>query len=111
MGSGHLSLRKIYKRETMWKEKNSNRHKCNFDENCILRVISLNNEISYYNVMKCNQCLSFTSVREPGNIQGCIFKELTEKQKSLPIITAYYKHKYIIMNFADLENVSYSNKV
>lgn len=110
MGSGHLAVRKYFKRETMWKEKNTSRHKCQFNEHCILKVISLNNRINYYNVIKCNQCLSFTSIREPGNIQGCIFEELTEEQKSLPLITADYKHKYFIKNFADLENIAYSNK-
>jgi len=57
--------------------------------------------------MKCNQCLSFISIRKPGNIQGCIFKELTDIQKSLPLITAYNKQKCLIINFDDLENVSY----
>lgn len=33
-------------------------------------------------MLKCNQCLSFASIREPGNIQGCIFKELIEKTKN-----------------------------
>lgn len=108
---GYLNIRKILKAETTWKEKNSNRHKCNFDEHCILKVILQNSRIRYYNVLKCNQCLSFTSVREPGNIQGHIFTDLPDNQKSLPLITAYNKHKNPIINFADLENVSYSNKI
>ena len=104
---GKLGLRKILKRETTWREKGLCRHKCNFKEHCILKVILLNNKVNYYNVMKCLGCLSFISIREPGNIQGYIFDELTKEQKSLPLLTAYYKRKNLIITFADLENVSY----
>jgi len=47
--------------------------------------------------MKCNQCLSFISIRKPGNIQGCIFKELTDidaKVKGLPNIPEAYLPEY-----------------
>lgn len=109
---GHLHIRKLLKAETTWKEKNSNRHKCNFNEHCILKVISKDNKTKYYNVLKCSQCLSFTSIREPGNVQGHIFTDLSDDQKRLPQITAYNnKNIHLIINFADLENVSYSNKI
>lgn len=110
MGSGHLGLRKIIKKETIYKEKSSEKHKCEYNIQCILKVINKNNNIEYYKVMKCNKCLSFKSIREPGNVQGCFFKGLSEKEKKLPLITAYTSRKSPIINFADLENVSYEER-
>ena len=110
MGRGHLGLRKIIKKETEYKDKKKNiKHKCDFDIPCILKV-KFNHKIQYYNVIKCNKCLSFISVREPGNVQGHIFKALNELEKALPLITAYSNSKYLISDFADLENVSYEEK-
>lgn len=107
MGSGNLALRKIYKNETTWIQKGKRKHKCNFSEHCLLKVTLLNNKINYYNVLKCHECLSFISIKESGNIQGCIFNELTKKQKSLPVITASYGHRNLIVNFSALDNVCY----
>lgn len=110
MSTGHLGLRKIFKKEIAYNDKKKNiKHKSEFDISCILKV-KFNNRIQYYNVKKCNICLSFISIREPGNIQGCIFKELSEKEKKLPLITAYTSRKSPIINFADLENVSYEER-
>ena len=74
MGSGHLRLRKVLKKETEYNDKiRENKHKCEFDIPCILKV-KFNQKIEYYNVKKCNKCLSFKSIREPGNVQGHIFR-------------------------------------
>jgi len=102
---GHLHLRKLLKAETTWKDKSADKHKCIFKEHYILKVIDKDNIIKYYNVMKCNQCLSFKSIPENGNIQGRIFKEFTDEQKKLPIIVGFCKHYYNI-TFAYLENVT-----
>ena len=110
MGRGQLGLRKIYKKETEYNDKKKEiKHKCNFDIHCILKV-NFNNKIEYYNVMKCRECLSFISIRKHENVQGHIFRELTEEEKELPLITANSNTKYLICNFSDLENVSYEQK-
>ncbi len=106
MGIGHLHLRKDLKKETYWKDKNAEKHKCEFEKHYILKVTDQDNIVEYYNVMKCNRCLSFKSIREPGNIKGRILHELTEEQKRLPVIVGHCKHYYRIV-FADLEEVSY----
>jgi len=108
MGMGHLHLRKLLKAETMWKDKNSDKHKCVFEEHYILKLIDKGNIIQYYNVMKCNHCLSFKSIPEKGNIQGHILSNLTKEQKKLPVIVGYCKY-YNNVTFAKLENVSYDN--
>lgn len=110
MGRGHLGLRKFIKKETEYNDKRKEiKHKCEFDIPCILKV-KFNQKIQYYNVKKCNKCLSFISIKEPGNVQGHIFRELTEQEKILPLITAYSNSKSLIPNFADLENVSYEER-
>ena len=88
MGCGNLKLRKILKDETTYKDKNTLKHKCFFDMHCILKVIEKDNNISYYNVLKCKECLSFKSIPLKGNIQGFIFQNLTEEQIKLPLIEA-----------------------
>ena len=88
MGCGNLKLRKVLKNETTYKDKNALKHKCFFDNHCILKVIEKDNNISYYNVLKCKECLSFKSIPLKGNIQGFIFQNLTEEQIKLPLIEA-----------------------
>lgn len=109
MGAGHLSIRKLLQSQTMYIDRHTNKHKCNFTKTCILKVISTENVINYYNILKCNQCLSFTSIKEKGNIQGHIFTKLSKEQQSLPIITGHSKHYYNI-SFNLLTNISYKEK-
>lgn len=103
---GHLKLRKILKKETNWIEKDSQKHKHEYTEHYILEQISPSGKVKYYNIMKCQSCMSFKSIPEPGNIQGCIFDELTEEQRDLPRLLGYKKHEYLI-GFDDLDKVSY----
>lgn len=109
MGMGNLHLRKLLKAETMYKDKDAIKHKCNFEKHYILKVIDQENIVNYYNIMKCNQCLSFKSIPEIGNIQGHILHELREEQKKLPTIIGFCQHYYRV-DFANLKDVSYSNK-
>lgn len=109
MGMGNLNLKKLIKRETMYKDKKAIKHKCNFEKHYILKVIDQENIVNYYNIMKCNQCLSFKSIPEIGNIQGRILHEFREEQKKLPIIIGFCKDYYRVA-FANLEDVNYSNK-
>ena len=106
---GHLHLRKVIKNETTWKDKNKSKHKCCFTENCILKVIDSNEIVKYYNVMKCNKCLSFISVKEPNNVQGRIFRDLTVDEQKLPLLIGYCKHFYNI-GFNYIEKVTYLEK-
>lgn len=109
---GHLGLRKILKKETLYNDKKKIiKHKCEFNVHCVLKVNLINDKIQYYNVMKCNKCLSFISIKEPGNIQGCIFDNISKEQEALPLITASSKEKTVIINFADLEDVSCENRI
>ncbi len=106
MGVGHLKLRKLLKEETTYKDKTILKHKCSFTEHCILKIIDKDNNVNYYNVLKCNQCLSFKSIPLPGNISGHIFQDLSLEQKKLPLIVGHCKHYYNV-KFMDLENVSF----
>lgn len=106
---GHLHIRKILKEETMYKDKTVEKHKCIFDERYLLKVIDYENQEKYYNVIKCNKCLSFKSIEEPGNIQGAVLIELTDEQRKLPVIQANCKHYYNVV-FAKLENVTIIEK-
>lgn len=72
MGMGNFHLRKLLKADTIYKDKNAIKHKCNFEKHYILKVIDQENIVNYYNIMKCNQCLSFKNIPEIGNIQGHI---------------------------------------
>ncbi len=107
---GHLHLRKLLISETMYKDKKAPKHKCVFEKHYILKVIDQSNIINYYNVTKCNQCLSFKSIPEEGNIQGHIFHELSDEERKLPAIEGFCKH-YYLMAFSKLENVSYSDRL
>ncbi len=107
---GNLGLRKILKKETMYKDKTFDiKHKCDFSIHCVLRVKRLNGRIENYNVMKCNKCSSFISIKEKGNIRGHIFEELNEEQKKLPLINAFLSKKKLIINFSELDDVFYEN--
>ncbi len=85
LGVGHLNLRKLLKAETTYKDKNFIKHKCHFVKHYILKVIDQENIINYYNIMKCNECLSFKSISEPGNIQGHILHGIREDQKNFQL--------------------------
>ena len=106
MGSGHLGLRKILKEETNWIEKGTLKHKHDYTEHYILKEITPKDNIRYYNILKCNKCKSFKSIPLKGNIQGCIFDELTDEQNKLPQLVGIKKHEHII-GFQDLEKVYY----
>lgn len=106
MGSGHLKLRKILTDETNWIEKNTKKHKHIYIEPYILEQISPSGKVRYYNILKCQECLSFKSIPQEGNIQGCIFDKLNEEQEKLPRLVGIKKHEYLI-GFNDLEKVSY----
>ena len=62
MGMGHLHLRKIIKRDTSWIEKNTEKHKHEYNIPYILKTISPNKKTSYYRILKCTECNSFKSI-------------------------------------------------
>ncbi len=109
MGMGHLHLRKILKEETLYKDKSAARHKCDFSQHCILKAVDEEKRYRCYNVMKCSECLSFKSIPEPGNIQGCVLDGLTDEQKELPVIKGYCKHYYNVV-FSKLENIAFGKE-
>lgn len=109
MGIGNLKLRRLLKKETTYKDKNTLKHKCSFTKQCILKVIDKDNNIDYYNVLKCNQCLSFKSISLPGNVKGCILQDLSLEQKKLPFIVGHCKHCYNF-SFMNLESVSFNQE-
>ncbi len=106
---GHLKLRKIIKRDTIWIEKGINKHKHNFILPYILEEKSPNGNLEYHNILKCDICNSFKSIPEPGNIGGSILGNLTEEQKKLPIIRGIKKHNYLI-GFYDIEKIELIEK-
>ncbi len=106
MGSGHLGLRKIIKEETNWIDKTTYKHKHDYNEHYILKELRPSGKVYYYNILKCKDCLSFKSIPQKGNVQGCIFNDLTEEEEKLPKIIGLKKHEYLI-GFYDLEKVYY----
>ena len=107
---GNLHLRKLIKEETIYNDSNKKyRHRCNFNIPCILKIITLDNHISYYEVLKCTECLSFKSNSKEGNIQGKIFNKLTSEQEKLPLIIAQTNNKYLIPRFANLKDIELKN--
>lgn len=105
---GHLGIRRIIKNETFYNDSNKSvRHKCDFCVHCILKVTTLNGKCINYDVLKCKDCLSFTSIRQKGNVQGAIFKELNDEQKVLPVITANTGRKNLLPAFKDLLDVKF----
>lgn len=105
---GHLHLRKIYKDETMYKDKSAVKHKCDYTVRCLLKIIDYDKEIKYFNVLKCNQCLSFKSISEPGNIRGALLTDLTDEHRKLPLIVGRTRHYYNVV-FKSLEDVTYND--
>lgn len=111
MGMGHLHLRKIIKKNTNWIEKNTEKHKHEYNIPYILKAINPNKKTSYYRILKCTECNSFKSVPSPGNVSGFIgfnINELNKEEKKLPIIIGYKKHEYLI-GFYDIEKIEFKN--
>ena len=106
---GHLKLRKLIQEETTCKDKNKDEHKCHFVIHCILKVKTKQNIMKYYDVKKCDKCLSFKSISKWHNVSGCIFGELTKEQKELPVIKAMGDNYYTI-GFQNLKNVTYEGE-
>lgn len=104
---GNLKLRKLIERDTIYKDKHKEfRHNCKYEIHSILKVSNIDGRITYYNVLKCNECLSFKAISQKGNVCGCIFEPLTEKQKKLPIIEAKFKYRNLLVSFKVLEEVA-----
>lgn len=104
---GNLKLRKLIERDTIYKDKYKEfRHICKFEMHSILKVFNLDGKCSYYDVVKCNECLSFKSIAKKGNICGCIFEPLTEEQKKLPIIVGKFNYRNLFVSFFMLEDVA-----
>lgn len=104
---GNLKLRKLIERDTIYKDKHKEfRHNCKYEIHSILKVSNIDGRITYYNVLKCNECLSFKVISQKGNVCGCIFEPLTEKQKKLPIIEAKFKYRNLLVSFKVLEEVA-----
>ena len=65
---GNLKLRKLIERDTIYKDKYKEfRHTCKFEVHSILKVFNLDGKCSYYDVVKCNECLSFKSIAKKGS--------------------------------------------
>ena len=104
---GNLKLRKLIERDTIYKDKHKEfRHNCKFEMHSILKVFNLDGKCSYYDVVKCNECLSFKSIAKKGNVYGCIFDSLTEEQKKLPMIEAKFRYRNLFVSFSMLEDVT-----
>lgn len=104
---GNLKLRKLIERDTIYKDKHKEfRHNCKFEMHSILKVFNLDGKCSYYDVVKCNECLSFKSIAKKGNVCGCIFDSLTEEQKKLPMIEAKFRYRNLFVSFSMLEDVT-----
>lgn len=107
---GNLHLRKLIKEETIYNDSNKKyRHRCNFNIPCILKIITLDNHISYYEVLKCPECLSFKSNSQKGNVQGKIFKKLTYEQESLPLLIGKINSKNLLPRFANIKEIKLIN--
>ncbi len=106
---GNNKLRKLIDRETKYLDNSKIKHKHNFSVKCILEI-NLINDIRYYNVLKCDRCNSFISIREEGNVQGRIFRELNEQQKKLPLLKCYVNKRNIIVPFSMIEEVKSTNE-
>lgn len=91
---GHTKLRKLFKQECKWTDKSAKRHKHIFNTHTIMRLRNMDNQISYYDVMKCEYCNSFMSIPKEGAINGYI--KNNEFDKSLPMIKLYRTHKFTI---------------
>lgn len=103
---GNLKLRKLIERDTIYKDKHKEfRHICKFEVHSILKVFNFDGKCSYYDVVKCNECLSFKSIAKKGNVSGCIFNPLTEEQKKLPMIEAKFRYRNLFVSFSMLEDV------
>ncbi len=107
---GHLHLRKVINEETTWVDKSKDKHKCNYVVHCILKVKTKQNITKYYDVKKCDKCLSFKSISKRHNVSGCIFEDLTPVQKKLPVIEALGNNYYTI-GFQELKNVTYKGEI
>lgn len=103
MGVGHLKLRKLIKDDTTYLQKTDIKHKHEFVQKFILEERAPNGEKSYFEILKCDKCLSFKSVPTESNSSGYI-GELNEEQKKMPKIIGIKKHDHLI-GFGDLEKV------
>lgn len=96
---GNTSLRRLLSKETKWTDKDTQRHKHNFNiETCA--CVKCGNTVSYYHVMKCEYCNSFHSIPEEGNITGFRVTSIS----GLPLIKLYKSHKTIGFNGAVLDS-------
>ena len=108
---GNLKLRKLIERDTIYKDSHKKfRHKCKHEVHCILKVFNIEGKSTYYNVLKCSNCLSFKAIAQKGNVCGYIFNSLTEEQKKLPLITANFNYRNMSVSFSELKDVKIINE-
>lgn len=109
MGSKY---KKIMERRLSYFDKNSIKHKHDFNIKCVLEITNKNiyatgnyyNSKEYYEVLKCNVCDSFIPISKEGNISGIIF-DINQIDKNLLLIKASTNKKEPIYDFYDLFDV------
>ena len=107
-----MNFKKLLFKDFTYVPKDIARHKHNYVVKCILEITNQNIHAScnnygkkeYFNVLKCDQCNSFTSLREEGNFLGWIF-DSDKIDKTLPLIKANTKKKNMVYTFNDLTDV------
>ena len=108
---GNLKLRKLIERDTIYKDSHKKfSHKCKHEVHCILKVFNIDGKSTYYDVLKCSDCLSFKAIAQKGNVCGYIFNSLTEEQKKLPLITANFNYRNMFVSFSELKDVKIINE-
>lgn len=104
---GNLKLRKLIERDTIYKDSHKKfRHKCKYKVHCILKVFNIDGKSTYYDVLKCDECLSFKAIAQKGNVCGYIFSSLSQEQKNLPLITANFNYRNMFISFSELKDVT-----
>jgi hypothetical protein len=110
---GSTKLRRLFKSESKWTDKNCDRHKHNFCVRSIVEIEHLGkgnnqgNRIYYYEVMKCEQCNSFVCVPHDGAIDGFI-SDFNNEYKDLPKLRFRTNRGYLgiqkDMDFVDVND-------
>ena len=91
------------------------KHKHEYTEKYILEITNKNihasanyyNKCDYYEVLKCKECMAFTSIKKEGNYSGYILGDVNEflNSNNLPFIYADSLQKGPEYHFDELINV------
>jgi hypothetical protein len=94
---GNTKLRKLTSSESKWTDKEASKHKHKFTIHTLMILRNMDNRVEYYDVMKCEHCDSFRSIKKPGSVSGLISKEqLTSDMMEMPKLRMYRSHRWSI---------------